>query len=99
MIESQNKAVQSVTLIAIEKFKLNYVQGVTEIKTVASDEFRNYVVGEVSSLISSGKVKLRATPSNAKKMTNPSKLKAYVSSLVSNTWNKDMRFNGKGKIK
>lgn len=98
MTENQNKAVQDVTLAAIEKFKLAYVKGVTKIKLVATDEFRNFVVGEVYSLIADGKVRLRATPSNAKKIANPHKLKTYVSSLVSNTWNKDMRFNGKGKL-
>ena len=96
-MDTQNKAVQDVTLSAIKQFKVNYTPGVTEIKTATNDEFRAHVVSEISSMIKDGKVKLRATPSNAKKMANPSKLKAYVSSLVSNTWNKDIRFNGKGK--
>ena len=98
MIDNQRKTVESITLVAIEKFKLNYVQGVTEIKTAATDEFRDYVVGEISTLISSGKIKLHASASNARKIASPHKLKAYASDLVLSAWNRDMRFNGKGRV-
>ncbi len=97
MADNQNKAVENVTISAIEKFKLNYRAGNVPLKSVATEEFKTYVVSKVSDLIKDGQIRLKATPSNAQKIANPSKLKAYVSSLVNNTWSKDMKFNGKAK--
>ncbi len=59
-----------------------------------TDELRSSITAIIVESFKAGEVEFKDTPANKEKLANDSKLKSYVSGLVSNWFRKDKRFNG-----
>lgn len=94
---TQRDAVYNITVSVLKAQGINFVPGTTYIKDVAIDETRRTVIESLIKSFRCGEIALRDTEGNRAKLANDEKLKAYVSSLVSNHWKRDGQLNGKVK--
>lgn len=92
---SQRDAVYNTTLSVLKTQGIVFQPGITFIKDVATDETRKSVIEALIKSFRAGEIALRDTEGNRAKLANSEKLKAYVSSLVSNHWKRDAQLNGK----
>lgn len=65
-----------------------------DVGPMLSKEIRSSVQAIVVEGFTSGKIAFEASEANNEKMSNPAKLNAYVSGLISNWVRKDKRLNG-----
>ncbi|NVM34073.1 MAG: hypothetical protein HWN81_00660 [Candidatus Lokiarchaeota archaeon] len=59
-----------------------------------TEDMRQSITSIICESFKAGEIDLKDTPANKEKLADDSKLKAYVSGLVSNWYRKDKRFNG-----
>jgi len=95
---TQREAVYKATLETLKKSNVNFTPAQDSVLEIANNNVREAVVAKVFTQLKSGEVKLKATDSNAKKLADDTKLKGYVSSLVSNHWKRDPQLNGGKKV-
>ena len=89
----QNEAVYSATMSVLEDNDIQFEDG-DNINTLITPDMRQDVIGIVMEGFKTGKVDFKDTPANKEKLANDTKLKEYVSGLVSNWYRKDLRLNG-----
>jgi len=92
---SQREAVYNATHQVLKENNISFEDG-NNVADVIS-EHRDAVIAIVCEGFKNGTIELKDTPSNQEKLANPTKLRSYVSGLVSNWYRKDKNFNGNTK--
>jgi len=92
---TQREAVYNATHQVLKENNISFEDG-DNVADVISDH-RDAVIAIVVEGFKNGTIELKDTPSNQEKLANPTKLRSYVSGLVSNWYRKDKRFNGNTK--
>lgn len=89
---SQKDAVYQVTVETLNQAGIQL--GGRPVAQAMPKELRKMVTDKLADLVTQGKVSFKGTVSNSMKLKDPSKMKAYLSGLVSNHWKRDSRLNG-----
>ncbi len=90
---TQRQAVFNATIKVLEDSNVSYDQG-TDVKDVLTADHRTAINAIICEGFVNGTIELKDTPANQDKLSNPSKLKSYVSGLMSNWYRKDKALNG-----
>jgi hypothetical protein len=90
---NQREAVYTATHSVLSDAGIDF-EDFGDISDVMTQDLRGKIHTIVCELFSQGKVNFKDTVSNTEKMENETKLKSYVSGLISNWFRKDKRFNG-----
>jgi hypothetical protein len=89
----QRDAVYSAVTSVLSDAGVHFEDGM-DVATMLSKEYRGAVQAIVVEGFTSGKIAFEASEANQEKLSNPAKLNAYVSGLISNWIRKDKRLNG-----
>lgn len=89
----QRDAVYSAVTSVLSDAGVHFEDGMN-VSTMLTKEHRGSVQAIIVEGFTSGKIAFEASEANAEKMSNPAKLNAYVSGLISNWVRKDKRLNG-----
>jgi hypothetical protein len=95
---SQREAVYQEIMRVLKDDKVNF-DGATQVKAHLNEARMKKVSEAIALGFKAGKIQLKQTPGNQKKLSEPSLLNAYVSGLVNNWIRRDSRLNGKPATK
>lgn len=90
---SQREAVFAAIISVFSDFEVDFEEG-QDATPMLTKDMRSAVQAILVEGFKGGTVEFEATPSNQEKLKTDSKLKSYVSGLVSNWLRKDKRLNG-----
>lgn len=90
----QSEAVFNAVTQVFEDQGVTFEQGSDDASTLLTDSMKKSVYGILTEGFSNGDIVIADTPANQEKLSNPSKMKNYISGLVSNWLRKDKRLNG-----
>ena len=90
---TQRQAVYNATHQVLKDAGINFDDG-QDIKDVVTSDHREAVNAIICEGFTQGTIELKDTPANKEKLDSASKLKSYVSGLMSNWYRKDKRLNG-----
>ena len=93
MSKTQREAVYSATKNVLAEAGISFEDHQDNIKDVMTDDLRTSITSIIVESFKAGEVEFKDTPANKEKLADDSKLKSYVSGLVSNWYRKDKRFN------
>jgi activator of HSP90 ATPase len=91
---SQREAVFKATIEVLKANGVSFTPGSTQVKSVLTDSLREKIISRVVQMFQNNEVELKATESNASKLNDARKLKAYVGGLCTNWFTKDKMLNG-----
>jgi len=91
--KNQKEAVYTATKNVLAENEVQF-EDFTNIKDVMTDEIRQSVTSILIEGFRNEEIELKDTPENKEKLADNSKMRSYVSGLVSNWYRKDKRFNG-----
>ena len=92
-MRNQREAVYAATHSVLSDAGIDFEDG-NNISDVMTQDLRGKVHAIVCESFRQGEVSFKETSANTEKMENDTKLKSYVSGLISNWFRKDKRFNG-----
>ena len=93
MSKTQREAVYTATKNVLADNNIDF-EDYSNISDVMTDELRKSITSIVVEGFKANEIEFKDTPANNEKLADESKLRSYVSGLVSNWFRKDKRFNG-----
>lgn len=97
MAMKQREAVYQVTTEVLASKGIEFMPTVTDVRDLANSDIRSEITSKIVTLFQEGQVEFKSTESNQEKLSDPKKLRSYVTGLITNWFNKDPQLNGGAK--